>query len=206
MLALSACQNLDLGGTIKAEPAALKGDFSGKDFSGGYALVGAAADIPHIPESKGRRARWSQVEEDQVLFLDGHCQRELFKKLPKWAQAYAKEMGWKALAIGVGQGIFAAIAYPGIEIVRVVLAGMGYGAVIGADTARVRQDVGEKSSMATCMSYMVWDTRLRFPGNLEGTYVVPWVGNGHVPLPETKDAVTAPKLPPLRYNIPPHLQ
>lgn len=190
VLLVGACST----NTIKENPAALRGDYSGKDFSGTVAFVSVASDIPHVPSSRGKKPRLSQIEVDQFLHLDAHCQAELFKQLPGWAQAIAKEGGWSALAIAVGQAGFAA-AFPGAEIVRYFLGGLGYGAVAGANTGRYRQESSEKGSMGYCVVLEMWAVQNRYPGTLEGFLAVPWYGNGQTTLPKATDSTTAPTLP-----------
>lgn len=186
---------------INEKPAALGGDYSGKDFSGSYAVVMTASDIPGVPASKGKKARWSDEEVKQVLYLDAHCQAELFKLLPGWAQAIVKEGGWSALAIAVGQGAFAS-AFPGAEVARYILGGLGYGAFAGMNTGRYRQDSSEKSSMAYCMVLQAWDANRRY-GILEGALIVPWYGNGQVELPKATSKTSDPVLPRASGDRPP---
>ncbi len=191
---LSGCASIDAGGNMCGDPAALHGDYSGKDFSGSFAVIRAAGDIPGIPASKGKRARWSKIEKEQVLYLDADCQQQLFEQLPGWAQALAKESGWSALATAVGEGGFAS-AFPGAEVTRYFLGGLGYGASAGLNTARYRQDSSEKGSLGYCVLLQIWETKNRYPGHLEGINVVPWYGDGHTSLPDATDATTAPQLP-----------
>lgn len=190
MLALGACATTD---TIKKDPAALKGDYSGKDFSGSYAVIATAGNIPHAPTSNGKQARWSATERDQLLYLDAHCQAELFKQLPGWAQAIVTEGGWSALAIAVGEGAFAS-AFPGAAVARYVLGGLGYGAFAGMNTGRYRQDGSEKSAQAYCVMMQVWDTRNRYH-ILEGINVIPWYGNGNTEMPKPTSDAKKPTLP-----------
>ena len=128
-----------------------------------------------------------------MLHLDAHCQAELFKQLPGWAQAIVKEGGWSALAVAVGQGAFAS-AFPGAQVARYILGGLGYGAFAGANTGRYRQDGSEKGAMAYCMLLQTWESNQRY-GILEGILIVPWYGNGQVELPKAADKVDAPTLP-----------
>lgn len=193
-LGLGGCAGIDAGGNLHEDPAALHGDYSGKDFSGSFAVIRAPGDIPGIPASNGKRARWSPIEQKQVLYIDADCQKQLFEQLPGWAQALAKESGWSALATAVGEGGFAS-AFPGAEVTRYFLGGLGYGASAGLNTARYRQDSSEKGSLGYCALLNVWETKSRYPGNLEGINIVPWFGNGHATLPDTTDATTAPRLP-----------
>lgn len=203
---LGACSAIDAGGTINEDPPALHGDFSGKGFSGAYAVIPAAGDIPHVPASKGKRARISQVEIDQILYLDGHCQSELFKQLPGWAQAIVKEGGWSALVVAVGQTGFASF-FPGADLVRYFLGGLGYGFAAGTNTGRYRQDSSEKSSQAYCMILQAWDAKRRYPGTLEGVQIIPWYGNGHIEAPKATSDAKAPTLPPVKGDeMPPFLR
>lgn len=188
---------------IRKDPAALKGDLSGKDFSGSYAPIRAAGDIPHAPASNGKQARWSQIEVDQILYLDAYCQSELFKQLPKWAQAIAGEGGWSALATAVGEGAFAS-AFPGADVARYVLGGLGFGFASGANTGRYRQDGSEKGAMAYCMVLQIWEARNRYQ-ILEGISAVPWYGNGTTTLPKATNSTSDPATPSAKTNgsIPP---
>lgn len=187
MLFLGAgCAHIDAGGTIHKDPAALHGDYSGKDSSGSFAIIRDAGDIPHVPESNGKTARWSQVEVDQVAYLDAVCQQQLFEQLPGWAQAIAKEGGWTALAVAIGEGGFAA-AFPGAEMARYFLGGLGYGAAAGANNGRIRQDSSEKVAVGYCVLLQVWDARNRYH-ILEGINVIPWYGNGHTELPGAENS------------------
>ena len=178
---------------IRENPAALRGDFSGKDFSGSYAVVLTAGDIPHAPDSKGKRGRWSQIEVDQVLYLDAYCQSELFKQLPGWAQAIVTEGGWSALAVAIGEGGFAS-AFPGAEVARFVLGGFGFGFATGANTGRYRQESSAKGAQGYCVLLQVWEAKNRYK-ILEGVHVVPWYGNGNTGLPKARDRTSAPRLP-----------
>lgn len=189
-LFLGACSSVN---TIREDPAALHGDYSGKDFSGAYALVRVAGDIPGVPESKGKKARWSQTEVNQVLYLDAHCQTELFKQLPGWAQAIVKEGGWSALATAIGEGGFAA-AFPGAEVARYMLGGLGFGLATGANTGRYRQDSSVKGAQGYCVLLQVWEARNRYH-ILEGILPIPWYGNGETTLPKASDTAQTPTLP-----------
>ena len=206
-LAILASVVLALGGcgtkAIKKDPAAPHRDYSGKDFSGAYAVVRVASDIPHVPLSKGKQARWSKIEVDQMLYLDAHCQSELFKQLPDWAQAIVKEGGWSALATAVGEGAFAS-AFPGVEVAHYVLGGLGFGTAIGANTGRYRQESSLKGSQGYCVLMQVWDVRNRY-SILEGILPIPWSGNGAAKLPKASDATSAPTLPPANRSAPPLL-
>ncbi|PIR82970.1 hypothetical protein COU19_03095 [Candidatus Kaiserbacteria bacterium CG10_big_fil_rev_8_21_14_0_10_56_12] len=172
-----------LGGcsTIDPDAPALHGDYSGDGFSGAVAVVRLPGDIPHVPESRGKAARWSSVEMSQVLFLDADCQRQLYSKLPSWAQAIAKEGGWGALAVAVGEGAFVS-AFPGADVVRYVLGGLGYGAAAGANTGRYRQDGAEKAAQGYCVMLNAWEAKQRY-GILTGLNFVLWYGDGHTSLP-----------------------
>lgn len=195
-IALAAITALLLVGcatTIKEKPAALHGDYSGKDFSGSYAIIRAAGDIPHTPKSFGKQARWSQTEVDQILYLDAHCQSELFKQLPTWAQAIVQEGGWLALATAVGEGAFAS-AFPGADVARYVLGGLGFGFASGANTGRYRQDGSEKGAMGYCMVLQIWEARNRYQ-ILEGINAVPWYGDGTTTVPKATSKAEDPTLP-----------
>lgn len=190
-ITLGACGGT---GTIKPDPAALHGDFSGKDFSGAVAFVPVASNIPRVPASNGKKPRLSEVEIEQMLYIDAHCQTELFKQLPGWAQAIAKEGGWSALAIAVGEAGFAA-EFPGAEVARYFLGGLGYGFFAGTNTGRYRQESSEKGSQGYCVVLQMWAVQNRYPGTLEGFLAVPWYGNGQTSLPKATDSPTAPTLP-----------
>jgi len=198
---LSGCAGIDAGGTIRKNPAALHSDYSGKDFSGSFATIRLPGDIPGVPESKGKRARWSQTEVEQVLYLDADCQRQLFEQLPGWAQAIVKEGGWSALVIAVGQGGFAA-AFPGARMANYALGGLGYGFAAGTNTGRYRQDGSEKSAVGYCVVLNAWEAKKRY-GMLQGINFTPWYGNGHSELPKPANDRNAPILPPAMYNGPP---
>ncbi len=165
------------------------GDRGGK-FSGAYAVVPAAGDIPYVPASNGKQARWSKVERTQILYLDKYCQGKLFHQLPGWAQAIAKEGGWSALAIAVGEGGFAA-AFPGADIVRYMLGGLGYGFTAGMNTGRYRQSTSEKSAQGYCVEQQVRDANHHYH-ILGGIEIIPWFGNGRTTLPKAADSSNKP--------------
>ena len=190
---LGGCASIDAAGNLHKDPAALSGDYSGKDFSGSFAVVRLPEDIPGVPESHGAHARWSETEKQQVLFFDGDCQKQLFEQLPGWAQAIAKESGWSALAVAVGEGGFAA-AFPGAEVTRYFLGGLGYGAAAGLNTGRYRQDGAEKGSIGYCVLLQAWEAKSRYH-ILQGINFVPWYGNGHTSLPAATDNISDPTLP-----------
>ncbi len=190
---LGGCASIDAGGNLHKDPAALSGDYSGKDFSGSFAVVKLPANIPGVPESNGAHARWSDTEIQQVLYLDADCQKQLFEQLPGWAQAIAKEGGWSALAVAVGEAGFAS-AFPGAETVRYFLGGLGYGAAAGMNTGRYRQDGAEKGSIGYCVLLQAWEAKSRYH-ILQGINFVPWYGNGHTSLPAATGNVSDPSLP-----------
>lgn len=165
---------------------------SEEGFSGTYAVVPAAGDIPYVPASKGKQARWSEVERTQVLYLDQYCQGKLFNQLPGWAQAIAKEGGWSALAIAIGEGGFAA-AFPGAEVARYMLGGLGYGFAAGTNTGRYRQSTSEKSAQAYCVAQQVKDANHQYH-ILGGIEIVPWFGNGRTTLQKATDSKKPPTL------------
>lgn len=180
---------------IQEKPAALSGDYSGKDFSGAFVMVPDACDIPGVPESdcKKARPRWSSIEKKQVLHIDAHCQAELFQSLPDWAQAIAMEGGWSALAIAVGEAGFAA-AFPGADTVRYFLGGLGFGFAAGANTGRYRQEGSEKAAVGYCVTLKVVRAQQRYQ-ILTGLDAVPWFGNSRTTLPKVTDKADAPTLP-----------
>ncbi|MFA7302581.1 MAG: hypothetical protein WC030_02430 [Candidatus Paceibacterota bacterium] len=193
LFGLAGCAAIDAGGTIRKDAAALHGDYSGEGFSGAVSVVRLPGDIPGVPESAGKTARWSQIEVEQVLYLDADCQRQLFDQLPGWAQAIAKEGGWSALAVAVGQVGFAA-AFPGADLARYFLAGLGYGFPAGANTGRYRQDGAEKSAQGYCVVLNAWEAKKRY-GILAGINFTPWHGNGHTTLPKAQSAPATQPLP-----------
>ncbi len=162
----------------------------GNGFSGTYAVVPEAGNIPYVPESNGKQARWSNVELSQVLYLDKYCQEKLFPQLPGWAQAIVKEGGWSALVIAIGEGGFAA-AFPGANIARYMLGGLGYGFAAGTNTGRYRQSTSEKAAQSYCVARQVQDAGQRY-GILGGIEIIPWYGNGRVSLPKATDSVDQP--------------
>ncbi len=171
-------------------------------FSGAYAIVRAPGNIPGIPESNGKTARWSQIEVKQIDYLDLSCKEQMFKQLPGWAQAIAEESGWAALATAVGEYGFAS-AFPGVDTVRYFLGGLGYGAFAGINTARIRQDGSKKSSQSICVMQLIQDTNARYHA-LEGIYAVPWVGDGRTTLPPATDPLTAPMLKHVDVGVRPY--
>ncbi len=187
MLSLAACS------TINKDPAALHGDYSGKDSSGSFAVILAAGDIPGVPESKGKRARWSDTEVEQVLYLDADCQAQLYEQLPGWARAIVEEGGFSALAVAVGQVGFAA-AFPGADLVRYFLGGLGYGAFAGANTGRYRQDSSQKAAVGYCVIMQIWEAKKRY-GILEGVNAILWYGDGQSTIPKAINDRKAPTLP-----------
>ncbi len=197
-LILAACADP----VLKSDPAALHGDYSGKDFSGSVAFVLAPGDIPGIPESKGKRARWSPVEIEQTLYIDADCQSQLYLQLPGVMQALVKEGGWSALATAVGEGLFASV-FPGAAVATYMRGGAGIGAATGANTGRYRQDSSVKGALGYCDVLNLWETKYRYPGHLTGINAVPWYGNGQTTLPKAKDSRDAPTLPPIRGYLPP---
>ncbi len=199
--ATTGCAVTGAGGTIHEDPAALHGDYSGKGFSGSVAVIRLPGDIPHVPESNGKRARWTQVERDQVLYLDADCQMQLYKQLPGWAQAIVREGGWQALATAVGQ-MALKIAVPELDVVRYALAGMGYGAPSGANTGRYRQDSSEKSAQGYCLIMNGWEAKKQY-GILPGVNFIPWVGDGHSELPAAESGGSGHGLPKITNDEPP---
>ncbi|MCR4275890.1 MAG: hypothetical protein NUV90_00700 [Candidatus Parcubacteria bacterium] len=195
---ISGCAT-DIAGTIKKDPAALHGDYSGKDLSGAFAVIRAPGDIPHLPASNGKRARLSQIEIDQILYLDADCQAQLFEQLPGWAQAVVKEGGWGALATGIGEWAFASY-FPGAVVSHYLQGGAVLGAVTGANSGRSRQETSAKGAQAYCVILQLYETKNRYPGTLPGINVVPWYGNGDVGLQKSTNATTDPTLSPVRGN------
>ena len=187
----------DIAGTIKEDPAALHGDYSGKDLSGAFAVIRAPSNIPYLPASKDKEARLSDIEIAQILHLDADCQKQLFDQLPGWAQSVVKEGGWGALATGVGEWAFASY-FPGAVVAHYLQGGAVLGAAGGANSGRARQESSTKSAQAYCMVLQLQETKNRYPGTLSGINVVPWVGSGKVMVPKATNAVTDPTLPPIR--------
>lgn len=163
-------------------------------FSGASVPVKLPPNIPGVPESAtpdgGMKVRWATIEIDQYLYLDASCQDQLFNYLPGWAQAIVKEGGWGALATAVGEGAFAS-AFPGVEITRYVLGGLGFGAAVGANTGRYRQDGAEKASAGYCTTILVYLAQNKY-GILEDVGAIPWYGNGRTTLPEPTPGATIP--------------
>lgn len=152
------------------------------DFSGTTAFVKLAPDIPGVPVSNGKQVHWSSLEIQQVLHLDASCQKQLYDQLPGQMQALVKEGGWNALAVAVGEGLFAS-AFPGAQISRYVLGGAGLGAALGTNVGRSRQESSVKIAQADCMMFQMQEARRAYPGTLNGVGVVRWVGNGQTKLP-----------------------
>lgn len=186
---------------IKENPAALHGDYSGKDNSGSYAVIRDRGNIPHVPESNGKQAKWSQDEVDQILHFDADCQSQLYEQLPGTAQAMIKEGGWSALATGIGEGLFA-MAFPGAIIRQYIKGGAGIGAVTGANSGRYRQETSEMGALGYCVLLQAWNAKDRYH-ILRGLSIVPWYGNGKVELPKAVDNTTAPTLPYVKSSTPP---
>ncbi|MDP2665526.1 MAG: hypothetical protein Q8P23_02700 [bacterium] len=200
-LAIAALVGCGGNSNIKEDPAALHGDYSGKDNSGSYAVIRARGNIPHVPESNGKQARYSQDEVDQILHFDADCQAQLYEQLPGTAQAAFKEGGWSAVATGIGEGLFA-MAFPGAIIHQYVAGGAGIGAAIGANSGRYRQETSEMGALGYCMLLQAWDAKDRYH-ILEGINIVPWYGNGKVELPKAVDSTTATTLPHVQRSTPP---
>ena len=184
---------LDAGGTVTAHPAALTGDYSGKNFSGTAVPVPDDWDIPGVPESNGKRPVWTALDNEQFLHIDGRCQESLAAHLPSWALTYAREMGWGALAVAVGEAGFAA-AFPGADLVRYFLAGLGYGGIVYANNTRIQLNAAEKGIQGYCVTLKTFRAQQDYPGMvMDGWDVIPWNGPGHVSLPKVpRDADKAP--------------
>ncbi len=180
---MAGCAGIDAGGNIHKD---------GRNFSGTFAVVKLPGNIPYIPASNGKGARLSQIEIDQILYLDASCQQQLFEQLPGWAQAIVKEGGWSALVVAVGEYGFAS-AFPGVELVRYFLGGLGYGSAAGINTARIRQDGSEKAAQGYCVLLQVWELKKRYHA-LEGVSIIPWYGDGHVAAPKATDKTSTPTL------------
>ena len=195
---VTGCASIDGGGgIIHHHPAAIKGDYSGKDFSGSFAMIPDDCNIPGVPASACAKARprWSQIEVDQVLHIDANCQVWLFKQLPPWAIKILSEGGWGALVTAVGETGFAA-AFPGAKLVRYFLAGLGYSLPSWANNGRIETEQSQYSSAGYCATIKIRRAQKRYH-ILRGWDAIPVVG-GHTTLPVPTDSVNSPQLPYVR--------
>jgi hypothetical protein len=165
----------------------------GSAWSGTVAAILDPGNIPHVPESNGQSARWSQTELDQLFYLDATCQKQLYDQLPGYLQAMVKEGGWGALFTGLGQGGFS-LPFPGADFGMYAEGGAAYGGIAGLNTGRIRQDQGNAVALSTCAMELasMWQNRYHI---LQGVALVPWVGNGSATLPAPKDPASRSSLP-----------
>ncbi len=177
-LLLGGCSTLDAGGVSKKDPAALHGDYSGKDFSG--------------TESNGNCPVWDETKVAQALSIDAQCQRSLYFKLPPDMQSYIREAGWGAFWTAVGEGLFS-LPFPYTKVAQYALGGAGYGAAAYTNNTRIRIDSSAKSFQGYCDVMNTWSAQQDYPGKvLAGFNAILWTGHGDVPAPSVKDNAGLP--------------
>jgi len=195
VIGLSGCATIDRNAVEhnQANP--------GSAYSGHNVAVKLPGDIPGIPESNGKPARLSQAEVDIINHLDASCSTQIAPHVPGYGQAMVKEGVAGAVTTGAGEAAFS-LPFAGADAASYGLGGLAYGGIAGLNTGRIREDQAIRVVVSQCARDFVNDVKNRYPGNLEGVYLEPWVAPGSATLPSGSelDPVNKVGLTPVKQN------